>query len=206
MISTDKKFIFIAVMKTGTMSIANILSKYSIDKDGTHYTASELKNNIIISHSSKKMASKNPYIKLYKEKWNDFFTFGFVRNPWDHFVSLYKWCKKHNNPKANFGFDLFLENEYRNNFNILWDWNFVNQSDRLYEGNKQIVDFIGRFENIEKDFDFICKTIGIDETLPVINRSKDRRGYKSFYKSKEQIKMIEEMYEKDLERFNYGFE
>lgn len=206
MISTDKKFIFIAVMKTGTMSITNTLSKYSIDKDGTHYTASELKSGVFSSQSSKKMALNNPHTILYKENWDNFFTFGFVRNPWDHFVSLYKWCKKHNNPKSKFGFDLFLENEYRNNFNLLWDWNFTNQSDRLYEGDEQIVDFVGRFENIEKDFDFICKSIGVEEKLSFINRSPDRREYKDFYKSKEQIKMIEEMYAKDLERFGYGFE
>ena len=78
--------------------------------------------------------------------------------------------------------------------------------DELMKEFKSQMDLDINEKELEKDFDFICKSIGVEERLSFINRSPDRREYKDFYKSKEQIKMIEEMYAKDLERFGYGFE
>lgn len=206
MISTDKKFIFVAVMKTGTMSITSTLGKYSLDNDGYHYTARELKNNNLSSDSSKRLGSENPFISLYKKHWEEFFTFGFVRNPWDHFVSLYKWCKKRQNPKTFRGFEFFLNDQYYNKYNCLSDWNFTTQSDRLYENGKKIVDFIGKYENIEQDFALICKNIKVKEKLLFINKSKDTRCYKTFYNSLDQIEKIRSLYAEDIERFGYEFE
>jgi hypothetical protein len=205
MISIDKKFIFVAVMKTGTMSITSALSKYSLDRDGHHYTARELKNGHLTSHSSIRLGSKNNFINLYKKHWNDYYTFGFVRNPWDHFVSLYKWCKKHGNQKTKYGFDAFLTNQFNNNYDCLFDWEFTCQSDRLFDNGVQIVDFVGRYENIEEDFQKICNQLSINESLPKINISVDKRGYRNFYKNDNQIEMIREMYIKDVERFKYEF-
>lgn len=206
MISTDKKFIFVAVMKTGTMSIAKTLEKYSLDKDGSHYTAEELKMGKLTSHSSIKAGNNNSHISLYKKHWDEYFTFGFVRNPWDHFVSFYKWCSRHNSPLTSKGFGYFLKSQYDNKFNSLWDWNFTCQTDRLFQNDKQIVDFVGRFENLEEDFEHICDKIGILESLCKINFSKDRSSYKKFYKTSEDKEMIQQMYLKDIERFKYEFE
>lgn len=206
MISIDKKFIFVAVMKTGTMSITKTLEKYSLDNDGTHYTAKELKEGRLLSHSSKRLGANNSSIPLYKKHWDEFFTFGFVRNPWDHFVSLYKWCKKHNSKQALNGFDNFLKNQYESNFGILWDWQFTNQSDRLFDKDNQLVDFIGKFENLEEDYLKICNRLMIKEPLLYINKSKDIRTYREFYKNDKQIEMVNKMYKKDIERFKYEFE
>jgi len=206
MISTDKKFIFVAVMKTGTMSITSTLKKYSLDNDGYHYTARELKNNSLSSVSSKRLGSQNQFLPLYKQHWEEFFTFGFVRNPWDHFVSLYKWCKKHKNPKTSKGFNFFLNDQYRNKYNCLSDWGFTTQSDRLYENGEKIVNFIGKYENIEQEFELICKNIKVEEKLLSINKSKDTRCYKTFYNSQEQIEKIRSLYAEDIERFGYEFE
>lgn len=206
MISTDKSFIFVAVMKTGTMSITKTLEKYSLDKDGSHYTAEELMLGRLTSHSSRVLGSNNCHIPLYKKHWDEYFTFGFVRNPWDHFVSFYKWCLKHNNPLASRGFEYFLKSQHDNNFNLLWDWNFTCQTDRLFHGDKQVVDFVGRFENLEEDFNYICGKIGISERLCKINFSKDKRSYRKFYKTSSDKEAIQQMYSKDIKRFKYEFE
>ena len=206
MISVDKKFIFVAVMKTGTMSIIKTLENYSVDKDGYHYTAKELKEGKLLSDASTRLGSKNKHIQMYKQFWDDYYSFGFVRNPWDHFVSLYKWCKKHNNPKTLKGFEHFLLNQYENQLDCLSDWNFTNQTDRLYENEKQLVSFVGRFENIQEDFSTICKKIRVDEQLLFINKSKNDLNYRAFYKSSSQIEMIQKLYYKDIQRCGYEFE
>ncbi len=206
MISTDKKFIFVAVMKTGTMSMTKTLEKHSIDKDGYHYTAKELKEGKLLSDMSMRFGSNNKHMHLYKKFWNEYYSFGFVRNPWDHFVSLYKWCKKNNNPKTLNGFEYFLLNQYENEFDCLLDWNFTNQTDRLYDHEKQLVNFVGRFESIEEDFSTICKKIGVEDRLLFINKSKDCLNYKSFYKSSLQIEMIKDLYHRDIHRCGYEFE
>ena len=205
MISQNKKFIFIAVMKTGTMSITNALKKYSLDSDGYHYTAKELKSGMLTSKSSRRLGSQNKHIHLYSSYWEEYYSFGFVRNPWDHFVSLYKWCKKHGNEKTRNGFENFLVNQFNSNYDSLYDWDFTCQSDRLFENDIQIVDFVGRFENLEKDFKKICDKLLIKESLPKINSSKDKTDYRLFYKNDNQIEMISKMYSKDIERFKYEF-
>jgi len=66
-----------------------------------------------------------------------------------------------------------------------------------------MVDFIGRFENIEKDWEIVCQKIGKEIELPMRMKSH-HKDYHEFYNEKTK-QMIAEIYAKDIEKFGYKF-
>ena len=81
-ISDSKKFIFIHIPKTAGTSIAAALRQYQNPKcnalhsnsfDRKHPTTNEIKTH------------------LGEERFNQYYKFAFVRNPWDRVLSNYYW-------------------------------------------------------------------------------------------------------------------
>ena len=66
------------------------------------------------------------------------------------------------------------------------------------------LDFIGRFETLENDFESICKYLGIEKRLPQLNVSKNRKKYVDYYDS-ESLELVSDMYKDDIALFNYNF-
>lgn len=69
---------------------------------------------------------------------------------------------------------------------------------------EMLVDFIGKFENIENDFNMVCKNLGIEVELPHINFSKRNKKYRDYY-TKETRKLVEAHYNQDIIQFKYEF-
>ena len=66
-------------------------------------------------------------------------------------------------------------------------------------------DFVGHFENLQRDFARVSREIGAPETgLPHILASERTPGYREFYDPETAI-FAEERYEKDAELFGYTF-
>ena len=64
------------------------------------------------------------------------------------------------------------------------------------------IDFIGRFENLQFDFDIVCNRIGIQNyTLPHYNKSKHEHWGHVF--DKETQEHIHKIYSDDFNKFNY---
>lgn len=149
------------------------------------------------------------HMKLVEtDTWDNSFKFTFVRNPFDRAVSSWKfggwgaswncdfktWVKKVN--------DLNLENPDK------WTqltWHTCFQYSHVVDTlGELLVDFIGRFENLQEDFNFVCDKIGIPrQKLPHKNKSKHKH-YTEYYND-ETREIVAEKYAKDIEYFGYKF-
>jgi len=80
-----------------------------------------------------------------------------------------------------------------------------NQLDYLKDRDGNIgVDFIGRFENLQEDYNKVMTTIGLPErTLKHINKY-ERNDYRKYYSDKD-IEKVFQLYKRDIEYFNYTF-
>jgi len=81
---------------------------------------------------------------------------------------------------------------------------------RFYSINNQIaVDFVGRYETLNKDFQYICKKLNIpfEGDLPKLrNQSRKVKKHYSEYYDDECKLIVEEHFSKEISYFNYTIE
>lgn len=204
------KCIFVHIPKcAGTSIYKTLIPDFNPPHDinQTEYGGWDSKNKIWKQHA---MASQ--IIEFYCPDFNDYFSFAFVRNPWDRSVSDYFWMKKALNVEDSFKNFLKLSNKFNTprlsyphlNGSGRGD-HLLAQSDFIFDSNgNQIVNYIGKFENLQEDFNTICDKIGIpQQQLPHINKSKNKH-YTEYYDD-ETRKIVAEKYAKDIEYFGYKF-
>ena len=191
MINHKYKVIFIHIPKTGGTSVREILRINDFEK-------SEIK-----SHPSYKAYTDS--CETYKE----YFTFTIVRNPYDKMVSQYKYfteSKAIKNPKVN---EHYKGDTFKEFLKKFYTKPYVGDgahrkiyTDILHPVDQ--IDFIGRFENFQQDFDTICDKIGIpQQKLPHKNATKHKH-YTEYY-DEETKQIVAEKYAKDIEYFGYKF-
>jgi len=182
------KYIFIHINRTGGSSIEAVL-KLSLKQ---HESALE----------------KRDY--LGQKRWNNIFKFAFVRNPWDKVVSHYHHRVNTNQTRMRdnpIEFGEWVRLTYKDRDPRYYDWplmfypqmKWISDSD----GNL-LVDFIGRFENINIDFQKVCYVIGKgDLKLPHVKKSSHK--HYQFYYDRELKDIIADHFSEDIKYFNYEF-
>ena len=154
---------------TNPGAIKQIVGTIVVDK------LEETKQKAINASSAPASAAK----KIYKDHWDDYFTFSFIRNPWDRMVSIARYPTLYGAYEAGgkLNIDLYLRKfkngEFDSRFPNLgkkWDGG----SDTVYlQLLDEELDFIGRFENLQNDFDTVCDKVGISRRqLPHEAKSK----------------------------------
>ena len=191
MISDTHKFIFIHVNKTGGTSIEKAFQPEADQRDVQH-----------------KHASAVFYSQTFPDQFRTYFKFAFVRNPWDWLVSRYHWSKYHQR-LFNCSFDEFLrrlEKRIRLSKTALWleDEALKPQLDRLMIGGRIVVDFVGRFENLQSDFNLVCSKLRI-EPRRLHHVFKSTHAHYADYYSDETRKIVERLYAIDIAAFGYHF-
>lgn len=215
-VSNEKKFIFVHNPKTAGTSMESALSAYGNAFNRSNYQKIRFlmtRKNILPSwkyrHYHKHMKAFEARRFFSDQEWNSLFKFGFVRNPYDRMVSLYLFAKRHTSTRSHdlvskmdtfqkFADSLISEERFQENREIFQKTYFQDEG-----REKFIVDFIGRFENINEDFPKILETIGISVKLGWELRS-DRKDYREYYDSRTR-KLIESYCEPDLDEFKYTF-
>lgn len=152
-----------------------------------------------------------------KEQFGSFFKFTFVRNPWDRLVSSYFFLKKggmnaedtiwsRDNLSRYRTFRSFVES-WVNNDNVQ-DWtHFIPQYQYICHPVtlRPLIDFIGKFEQIENDYKKVADRLGVKKRLPKLNVTKTRpKGYRQFYTPRTRD-IVARVYSKDIEMFGYDF-
>lgn len=67
-----------------------------------------------------------------------------------------------------------------------------------------LVDFVGRFENLDEDFAFACEQIGLPSYELIHHGATEHRPYSELY-SDEAREIVSKHFEIDIDRFNYKF-
>ncbi|HED6214174.1 TPA: sulfotransferase family 2 domain-containing protein [Campylobacter coli] len=191
------KCIFIHVPKVAGSSIERVI--YQTDK-------------WLVGH-----VKASDYTKFDKDKFDSYFSFGFVRNPYDRVVSAYhylkndspdpcdiKWGRLHINNLTFEEFILSLQDEEFKE-EILSKNHFSFQYKYLCDKNMNIlVNFIGKFEKLDNDFKKILNILRRKDSLVHINKRK-HLNYRDYYNS-QTYKIIREIYRDDFEIFDYDLE
>jgi len=129
-------------------------------------------------------------------EFKDYFKFSFVRNPFDIVLSFWEKSTK----DRNYGTleEFLLSNEFPGERALRYT-----QTEYLDVNN---LDYVGRYENIVKDWQWLAFMFDLDTTLPTLNNrtTKQHNHYREYYTTLSR-KIVEERYQKDLEVFEYDF-
>lgn len=193
----ERRCIFVHIPKTGGVSVSRALF-----------------GNLAGGHAT----IRDYQMAFSREEFHAYFKFAFVRNPWDRLYSAFhflrsggmnerdaEWSRRH---LSSFdSFDSFVLKWLSPDNIYLYD-HFVPQTDfiRLPGDTNVSVDFVGRFEQLETDFLYVCNRIGCPSQLTHENKVAKDKGavYKDAYSSKTRLR-VASIYRNDLDAFGYEF-
>jgi len=143
-----------------------------------------------------------------KKRIKNMYTFSFVRNPYSRLFSAYNFLKKggenlHDlnakrdyidsfkdlNEFINFG----LENAVKNNvIHFVPQYNFVTHKGKI------LIDYVGKFESLEKDLKVISSKVDFESSFQLTKSEKNTYNF-----TEENCDIIESVYLRDFLIFNY---
>jgi chondroitin 4-sulfotransferase 11 len=181
-----RPYVFIHINKTGGSSIERALGA-GLD----HSTALE------------------KYQQLGAAAWQKKFTFTVVRNPWDKVVSHYHYRVRTN--QTGLGDNPIPFAEWLQRVYVDRDPHYFDQP-RMFMPQKQwlvnesgdvLVEFIGRFENLQQDFDRICQRLQVEASLGHAKPSS-RGSYRDYYDADSEA-LVRQAFAEDIALFDYQF-
>ncbi|MFL0810116.1 MAG: sulfotransferase family protein [Agarilytica sp.] len=215
LLSNKYNFLFVHIAKTGGTSVRSALNTLRW-KDPLYYLMWPAHK--ISGLSGHKLGLKFPrhahaiaaQEMLPDEYYQQLFKFAFVRNPWDLQVSSFHHIKRER-PEVMNGiddFNTFMRWKFdpKREFQYHIDTSLSLQTDYIVDlhGNK-IVDFTGRYENLEDDFKQVCNKIGVSITLPHKRKASDRsKDYRSYYED-DTAEAVKQHFKRDIEMLGYTF-
>ena len=168
----------------------------------------------------------HPFSLSYgKEKFEEYFKFTFVRNPWDRFISLWVKFKEEVLLQEQFNglFNLHVDTDFKEPQELLrylllahrkglllprW---FKSQYEYVHDENLRVLtNYVGMYEKFQFSFDFLCYRIDVPhKTLPW--SSEEHRRKKKYGKHYTEwyddimINAVAEIYYHDIRTWSYEF-
>ncbi len=203
LISDSAQFVYVHIQKTGGTSVKNALRATVVDS----YPAFGMPLAGVDPIKGPHAHAVDIRTCIGTERWESYYTFAFVRNPWARLVSWYQCCMHH---PAN-DFRRFVR-RHAVTFDRLFELSgtetsrlWVNQLDYLSDSTGTVlVKCIGRYERLKDDFAGVCKVVGLHAELPHVNRGPVV-DYREFY-TEHTKQIVRERFAKDIEAFGYTFD
>ena len=209
----DMEMVYISIPKVACTAIKHALMGGLVD-DSLH------SDNVMDIHTLTAKYRKSSLTMKDKK----FYKFAFVRNPFERLVSCYKDKVQreiqHNN---RYYFDtgynqVLIKNLFGSQFNssmsfadfvklvckipdFLSDGHFKSQYSMLYKHGNLVPDFVGKLENMEKDWEIIANRCHCGK-LKTVNRT-DNEDWMSCYTSENLVESVAARYKKDIDCFGY---
>jgi len=193
MISHQHRYIFIHQRKCAGMAIAQALGVSPKDPDFAVFNDGTLSDSDLFGHWRD------------RPEWTgSYHVFAVCRNPWDRFISGWRYLK----PTRDLPLTPLLRDIREGRF--VADENLHAHLTRPqvailtdHEG-RFVPDTLLHFERLQEDFDRLCGNLGLPpRRIPVTNTS-DRRPYWTYYDA-ESRDLVAEIFAEDIDRFGYRF-
>jgi len=148
---------------------------------------------------------------IYKDYWNDYFKFSFVRNPWDRMVSMSRYSRFYGCYIK--GDKLNIEKYIKKFTGAEIDPRSLSRKCKTKEIANAIylnilneeLDFIGRFENLQEDYRKVFSIINCKNILKHKESNNKKLKHYTEYYDDETRELVAEKYAKDIEHFGYKF-
>lgn len=235
-INHDLKAIYLHIPKNGGLYIEHVLNKYYNFKSYylTHENHSLFGDEKTINngflHLKKDGLYKyfetsqkfNNIMDMNEDKWNSYYKFTFVRNPYTKFVSAFNYLQagliasesasesaSETNIKQEIDINSILDKEQFGAY--VYTHMCITQKEHMKDKNTHInYDFIGRFENLNEDLITILKNMGITEIKHGkyiknsirVNSNKIDAIYNDIYNN-ELLDKVNKYFEEDFNQFDY---
>ncbi len=210
-INHDLQIVFIHIPKTAGTYMADILHKYYGFKNyyitrPDHERFCLMRDNSIKSHENKihgtliyyKTSSYcNKIMNMTPEKWDSYYKFCFVRNPYDKIISGWNYVNG-----GKFPLNYYLTKPFQKN---CWDyWHVLMPQVRhiINEKGKIGIDFIGKFEDLEEDFTKVLSKFNLERRHKPFK--KNSRKHDKYYKYYNQglLTKVNHILREDFEAFS----
>ena len=205
-ISFRHKFIFTAVPKTGTHAVRQALRERMAPDDWEQVGLFVTKGFPVpelaaLRHGHLTLRQVRPF--LDSGDFDSFYKFGFVRNPFDRFVSFCSFMTRKDgafsrDPESVMRYFLFEKPPHERIHFQPQHIFFEDDQGRI------IADQIGRVEEMQSSYDEACRRIGIaSQPLDKVNQSR-RGDYREYY-APDTKDAVTRLYARDLDLFGYEF-
>jgi hypothetical protein len=181
MIYEERKAIFVHITKTGGMTITSLLGP----GDGKH------------RHRTLAQYAKAVCV-------DDYFTFAFVRNPWDRMVSEYSFqTQRAPDRRTDLSFREYLLSDRPKQVCNQVDW--IQKSPAENSSCVPEVDFIGRYERFQEDLMVLLEILDIPRDNDIPRENASTHGHYLRYYDEDLRNIVAKNHHKDIEFFGYEF-
>jgi len=208
LISDSHKFIYLRMRKVASQSMRDILMPLCIPVPGGEiaHLKSRLRlewnyhRYVFRAHDDILAAQR----RMPRRTFEEYFKFAFVRNPWERLVSEYEFILRrpghgrHRRVRKLQSFSEFINMQIPRRdayqLNMLQDRN-----------GRLLMDFVGKLENLEQDWQQVCQQIGIaHQALPRTNVTQ-RKDYRDYYDENTRQRVAKH-WAREIERFEYSYD
>ena len=146
------------------------------------------------------------------DRYNDYFKFTYVRNPFERLVSTYEH-KYHVNAPGYYsdylfgfiaedeGFETFIKKVVKIPY-IFMEEHFALQYPLVYKKNKPVVGYVGKFEEIDETFPKILEKYKLGPMFVRKNTTAAKQTWMNYY-TEELADLVYKKYKKDITYFGY---